>query len=344
MAVSDPPIAEGVTDVREISRIAYGFIASKALFTALDLGLFRCLSVPLTLAELADCTGVDIGRLRTLTSSLIALRLLIREGERYANAPAVSRYLIPGAPAYFGDYYRLQVARQIYPALMHLEAGVRGDVSDLAHQSTEAMLSDPAEAEAFTRAQHAGSTGPALLLARRFDLGEPLNLLDVAGGSGAFSIALCNRYPHLKATIIDFPTVVASAGQFVAEARLETRISLIAGNAFKVDWPHQQDVVLMSYLLSAVAEADIDGLVERAYSALRPGGLLLVHDFMLDDDRSGPLQASLWFLQYLAYQQGVVSLTQAELDRRLSKHGFTVERGEALVPGITRLVVCRRRS
>jgi tRNA1(Val) A37 N6-methylase TrmN6 len=70
------------------------------------------------------------------------------------------------------------------------------------------LIGDPEEADAFTRAQHAGSMGPAVMLARTFDLAGAKRLLDVGGGSGAFSIALCQRNPELRATVLDFPNVI----------------------------------------------------------------------------------------------------------------------------------------
>ena len=109
------------------------------------------------------------------------------------------------------------------------------------------------------------------MLARRVDLSGASRLLDVAGGSGAFTITLCARFPELRATIVDFPNVVTVARRFVAEAGIEDRVDFVSGNALDVDWPNA-DVVLMSYLLSSVRECDIPVLLKRARDALTPGG------------------------------------------------------------------------
>jgi 2-hydroxy-4-(methylsulfanyl)butanoate S-methyltransferase len=69
----------------------------------------------------------------------------------------------------------------------------------------------------------------------------------------------------------------------VREARLADRITHLAGNAVTANWPGGHDVILMSYVWSAVGEADIVVLAKRAAAALRPGSLLLVHDFMVDN-------------------------------------------------------------
>jgi ribosomal protein L11 methylase PrmA len=81
---------------------------------------------------------------------------------------------------------------------------------------------------------------------KRHDLKDRHKLLDVGGGSGVYSIAFCAAYPHLKATILDFPETVDTARLYAGEAGLSNRISHLAGNAIKVEWPKGHDVVLMS--------------------------------------------------------------------------------------------------
>ena len=194
---------EPLRDVREISRVAYGFMASKVLFAALHLDVFsRVAGGPKDADALARETGIAPRRLRALLTACVSLGLLVKDGDRYANAPASREYLVRDAPRYFGDYYRFQVDRQIYPMFERLERALRGE-----RQAFYDLMASPEEAAYFSRAQHAGSLGPARVLARRVDLGGCRRLLDVGGGSGAFSITLCRRWPGLRATILDFPTV-----------------------------------------------------------------------------------------------------------------------------------------
>lgn len=332
-----------LTDVRDISRIAYGFMGSKALFSALNIDLFGHLAASSkTLEKLVDETGVPPNRLKTLLAALTAIGLVAREGNAYRNAPASERYLVRGAPAYFGDYYRFQIDRQIYPALEHLDAGIAGDTQHLAFDSLAGLTGDPKEADAFTRAQHAGSMGPAVMLARTFDLGGATRMLDVGGGSGAFSIALCQRNPELRATVLDFPNVIDVAERFVTEAKLEHRIDFIRADAVHGAWPPGQDVILMSYLLSAVAESSFPLLLTKAWEALRPGGRLLIHDFMLDDDETGPALAALWFLQYLWGRIDGISFSAANLAGQLKGHGYDDISDQVIIPEITKLVVCTK--
>src|SRR5687768_10929710 len=128
-----------------LSDIAYGFMASQALFAALELDLFTALARgPRTCAELSASTGTARNPLQTLLHALTGLGLTVVDGGGYANAPAAQRWLVRSAPDDIGDYYRLQVGRQIYPALRHLDVGMAG--TGAAFDTLRGLLSDPAEA------------------------------------------------------------------------------------------------------------------------------------------------------------------------------------------------------
>jgi 2-hydroxy-4-(methylsulfanyl)butanoate S-methyltransferase len=316
-------------------------MASQAMFAALELDLFTHLAGgPLTCAELSARTGIPGNRLQTLLHAVTALGLTTAERGRYTNAPAAERWLVRGAPEDYGDYFRLQIARQIYPALLHLDAGING--TGLAFETLGGLLAEPDEARTFTTAQHAASRGPARALAGRLPIRDARRLLDVGGGSGAFSIALCERNPELRCTVLDLPAVVDAGRELRREDGAGPRVEFVAADAMTGGWPGEQDVVLMSYLLSALGDGEVDVVLQRARGSLRPGGLLVVHDFMLDDLGAGPALAALWFLQYVAYRHDGVSFSAADLRERLRAARFRPTTTEVLVPGITKVVLARK--
>ena len=120
------------------------------------------------------------------------------------------------------------------------------------------------------------------------------------------------------------------------------RIDLLPGNALEVDWPGDQDVVLMSYLLSAVGEADIPVLLDRALAALKPGGRLVVHDFMLNGDRAGPFSAAGFFLVYLAWRTDPVSFSAEDLVPLVEAAGFVEPQHAPMLPEITKYLIARK--
>jgi hypothetical protein len=332
-----------VTDVREIARIAYGFKASKALFVGIDLDLFGRLSESAKpLASLAAETGVAENRLETLLTALTSLGLLVKTEGCYSNAPASEEYLVKGKAAYFGDYFSLQTDQFIFPAFKDLGPVVRGEGGPAIWRDYETLMQDSETAERFSRGQHAGSLGPAVALSKHVDISDKSSLLDVAGGSGAFTIMLCKRHPNLSATIFDFPTALPVARHFVTEVGLDDRVDFAGGNVITEAWPPNHDVVLMSFLFSAVAQDALPVLLERAYDALPAGGALIVHDFMVEDDKTGPSDAALWFLTCMFNCPEAVVLTPSLIQGLVETAGFENAEPRDLIPGLTKLVVARK--
>ena len=260
-------------DVRQISALTYGFIASKALFAALDLDLFTKIAKGTeTVPALAEATGIPPNRLRTLLTALKTIGLISEAEGKFTNAPATEAYLVSGAAGDFRDYIRVVNGGFLYEGLHHLEKSMRGEriFPDKGFYEGIVYSEGGVGGSAFSSAQHAGSLGPARLMARRVDLAGVTKLLDVGGGSGAYTLAFLKQNPKLQATILDFPETTETARRYAAEAGMSDRVAHVQGNAITTEWPGQQDVVLMSYVWSAIGGNDIKTL------ALPPQRLLIV--------------------------------------------------------------------
>jgi precorrin-6B methylase 2 len=324
----------------ELSMVAFGFMASKALFAGLHIDLFSKLSgASLSIDEIAAATKVPRNRIMTLVTALSSIGALVFEDGSVTNSPAAEQFLVRGAKYDFGDYLRYQIDKQMYPFLQQLNEVVDGTLDADAVDSYAHWMSDSEQAVLYSESQHAGSLGPGRTLARQVDLSKAKTLLDVGGGTGAMTISLCKAYPELESTIIDFPNVAEIGWKFVSDAELVNRVRYIPGNAIETEWPTGQSAVLMSYLLSGVPGDRINDLIEAAWNSLEPGGKLMIHDFMVDADRRGPTLAALWQLQHMAFTPDAQSLSLGWLDARLRERGFEIaERGE-LIPGMTKLIV-----
>ena len=156
------------------------------------------------------------------------------------------------------------------------------------------------------------------------------------------TIRLLEAYPDMVSTIIDFPNVAEIGWRFVSDAGMVDRIRYIPGNALQAEWPKEQDVILVSYLFSGIPGDEVPRLVDYAFECLSAGGHLLVHDFMVEDDRSGPPLAALWQLQHMAFTPEARSVTPGWLYSRMDEAGFTDIHEEELVPGMTRLIHARK--
>ena len=333
---------------QDISEIAFGFMASKALFAGLHIGVFSCLAdTPKGIAEIVKITKIPKNRIVTIMTVLNCIGLVVRKscndrGVVYSNSPAAQAFLVTGAKNDFSDYLRNQIDKQMYPFLGQLNNIIDDSLDVNSVNSYQDWMSDPEEARIYSEAQHAGSLGPGLTLARITDLKNAKTLLDVGGGTGAMSIRLLEDNPNLNSTIIDFKNVAELGRKFINEAGLSHRIRYVSGEALTSLWPEQQDVILMSYLLSGIKGEEIPGLIEKAFNYLRPGGICLVHDFMLDNDRSGPKLTALWQLQHLAFTPNAQSITPNWLEGHMEGVGFIVRPEKVLIPGLTKLITAEK--
>ncbi|WP_172295018.1 methyltransferase [Pseudoruegeria sp. HB172150] len=332
------------TEAHEISDIAFGFMGSKALFAAIELGIFDHLAAgALTAEELGEQAGVHTQRALTLLTALAGLGLVDVSEGRFANSPAAASFLVKGQRYDFSDYLQLQVGQQMYGLMDQLVPALKDELPEDAVGSYADWFSDPEEARLYSDSQHAGSLGPARALARRVDLGNARRMLDVGGGTGAFSITFCRTFPNLQSTIVDFPNVAAVGREKIAEARLEERIRYVEADATGLpDWPDDQDVVLMSYLLSGVPGEDHAAMFAAAERALKPGGRIFVHDFIVEGSRRGPHLTALWQLQHTAFTPRAASLDAEGLADRLEKTGFTEVEVAPMIPEMTMLAEARK--
>ena len=163
-----------LTEADEISKIAFGFMGSQALFTALDQQVFTHLADgALSAEEMAERTDLHRDRAETLLTALAGMGLVTVDDGRFSNSPAAEAFLVKGAKYDFGDYIRLQVGKQMYGLMGQLGGAVSGTLSEEETGSYEQWFSDPEEARLYSESQHAGSHGPARQMTRRVDL-DPL--------------------------------------------------------------------------------------------------------------------------------------------------------------------------
>ena len=323
-----------------VSSIAYGFMGSQALFAALELGLFTALADgPTEAAALAGRIGARPEPFEALLAACVALGLIECTGEGYRNTPAAQRYLVRHARGYIGDYYLRQIGETLYAQIPVARAVLRGEISPTTYSQ---FLDDPARTEEFIRGQHAGSSGPAHLFAKNIDLSPFRSLLDLGGGSGAFSIAAALRNERLSAIVFDHAKVIAVAEQIIREAGLADRIRCMAGDVLTDAWPPGADLVLMSYVVSSYRSETLRELLGKIRNYLPSGGGLFIHDFALHHDRPGPRNAALWSFANLAISATTHPYTIAEITQALTDCGFVDVIARPHVPGITFLFTARQ--
>jgi len=330
----------------DIDGVAYGFMASQALFSALELELFDHIAAkggPIQIEELQQASGISAPRLQILVTALTAMNSLHRTSDGYTLSPNTEKFLVRSAKYFYGDYLRLQMGQQFYKHMAALP-----QIMKTGEGPTYAKLfADPEEADTYTKAQHNGSLGTAKMLCKKVDFKGMKSLLDIGGGSGAFSIMICRHHPELHARILEFPEVCNTGEKFVASEvpEVASRVQYIRGSCLD-EWPaelgEEHDVVLISYVSESVPHEALPMMYERAFARLRPGGLLIVHSFMVDDTLDGPLLGALWSLQHVAVNANGLGLHPENVGKMMSTAGFDNITHSEMIRGMTKLVTGKK--
>jgi cyclopropane fatty-acyl-phospholipid synthase-like methyltransferase len=169
---------------------------------------------------------------------------------------------------------------------------------------------------------HGGNLGVGRMLSSRYDFSACTELLDVGGGSGGLSISLASAQPHLRATVIEFPSVVPIARRFISETGLTDPVEVVATDVAHAPPPVACDVAVMRNFLQVLSAADAQAALRNVWQAMRPGGTLYIIGVILDDTRLSPTISVLFNMLCANFYDSGQAYTEGECRDWLADDGF----------------------
>ncbi|MCH8799619.1 MAG: methyltransferase [Chloroflexi bacterium] len=308
-----------------IQRLKRAVYPSYALLAAVQLGIFTPLrGGSMTAEEIAVAIGADPDKLRALLYSLVPTGLLAVEDGRFSNSPEADHFLVRGGSEYAGLDYEVFATGRWNDVLKTADSVRTGSAA--ARVDFSSMSED--DLETFYQTSYQDSMGNGRELVARYDFSAYRSLIDVGGGSGGLSITVVKECPHLRATIVDFPTVVPVAQRFVNESGVADRMSVVAGDVANQPLSGVYDVAILSNFIPVVSPNDILLTLKNVFQVLEPGGVLYVRDLgTLNDDRLSPAGVALGNLSFINIFEEGQARTEGERRKWLATAGFAdVER------------------
>jgi hypothetical protein len=278
--------------------MAQAYRQSAILMTACQLDVFTHLSPgPLPAEALAQHCQVPVRGLRRLLNACVVLDLLEKEDETYHNTPIAETFLVQGKPGYMGHF--IEAGTEHYEAWGRLVQAVQEDRPMNPHSAEALPALPPERVRGYVEGLYDMGKRQAVAIADRIDLVHVQRMLDVAGGSGIYSITFAQRQPELRAVVFDLPCIVPITQEIIARHGMQERVTPCAGNYFHDEFAEGNDLVLLSHSLQTEGVTTCRMLLGKVFKALAPGGQLVIHGVMPNADRVSPPQPALFQLQML---------------------------------------------
>jgi (2Fe-2S) ferredoxin/predicted nicotinamide N-methyase len=308
-----------------------GYMPSRCVLTALELDIFSAVGDGADAERIATRIHANARAAEILLDALVALELLSKSGAIYKNTPDSTRYFVHDSKDNQRD--GLLHTANIWHRWSTLTDVVRsGSRIPLERSNT------PEWTHSFIAAMQLNAKDRAPLLVKALGTNGVRRILDLGGGSGVYSIAFAKASASVQCEILDLPDVVPLTTHYVESAGVSAQVNIRAGNMLYDDFGSGHDIILLNAICHMFSEEQNQNLFMRARQALAPNGRLVVQDFILNSDKTGPQHAALFSINMLVGTDAGASYSEQEYVGWMRAAGFPEARRIAL-PGPSDLIV-----
>ncbi len=332
--------APAVTPER-IYQMLWGYVPPLVLEAAVRHRVFDALdNGPKSLDAVAKATGASERGLARILNVLVGLGFLSKSGAEYALTPESSAFLVTTKPSFQGGLLR-HVSQQLLPAWLHLNEVVatgkpasavnrqNGGAEFFADFVADLLPMNYAAAQELAKHLH-------------LDLiNGPVSVLDLAAGSGVWGIALAQSAPHVRVRAVDWPQVLPVTRRTAERFGVGDRISFSEGDLHDADFGSGHRVATLGHILHSEGEQRSRELLKRTFNALAPGGTIAIAEFLVNADRTGPLNGLIFAVNMLVNTETGNTYSFEEICEWLAEAGF-VDARLLPAPGPSPLILANK--
>ncbi len=309
---------------QQIMEDFWGAWKTQALIAGIELDLFAHIATgkprrrrgKRTAGEIARAAKASLHGTTRLLDALVGLGYLSKKARQYRLRPVSAKFLVRGKESYLGD--TAQTTRLRWDTWARLTHAVRTGrpVRTLDKEYFPKLV------KALFPRNHAAAQAAVAGIAKKTRQGMR-SILDVAAGSGAWSLAFAKAIPEARVTVIDFPEVTLITRQYVRRFGSGDRYDYVEGNLHDMDFGRERyDLVILGHILHSEGEKWGRKLIQKSHRALRKGGLLLVAEIIPNDTRTGPWMPLMFSLNMLLHTEHGDVFTMREFRQWLRQAGF----------------------
>jgi 2-polyprenyl-3-methyl-5-hydroxy-6-metoxy-1,4-benzoquinol methylase len=307
-----------IASAEQIRETANSFRESRILLTAFELKVFTVLDKHMISSEeISKKINTDNRATNRLLNALCGMGLLRKVKEKFYNTDLSSKYLVEGKPDFMGNLYHTNYLWNTWNFLTDSVKKGSSFTGDQNKKDKEDWV------DSFIAAMHYRGVKQAKLLAMMIDLSNTKNMLDIGGGSAAFSMELVKRNPSIKATVLDLPHVIPLTKKYVEQDGLSNNFNFIEGNYLNSDFGRGFDLILLSAIVHINSYEQNKMIIKKCADALNENGIVIINDFIMNEDRTQPYHGAVFSLNMLVGTESGDTYTENEIIEWFNSAGFS---------------------
>lgn len=314
-----------------LEQMIRGFMPSRCMLTALELDIFTAVGEGANAEQVGTKVHANARAVSMLLNALVALGVLSKSGDEYRNTPESARFFAQGSKDNHRDglLHTANIWHRWSTLTDAVRAGTRVPID---------RGGSPEWTRSFIAGMQRNAKDRAPLLVKALGTAGVQRILDLGGGSGAYSIAFAKAIPNVRCEILDVPEVVPLTIEYVNQAGVSAQVSVRAGDMLLDEFGRGYDLILLNAICHMFSEQQNREIFRRACQALAPNGRLVVQDFILNPDKTGPQHAALFSLNMLVGTESGAAYSEPEYTQWMKSAGFT-EVSRINLPGPSSLIV-----
>ncbi len=307
-----------IKSAEDIRELANAFRESRTFLTAFELKIFTSLDKHLmTSDDVAQKLNSDPRATDRLMNALCAMGLLKKVHGKFYNSDLSAKYLVEGKPDFMGNIYHANNLWNDWSSLT--DSVIKG--------SSQRSIINKSEndnwVESFIGAMHYRGVNQGKILAMMIDISNVKNMLDVGGGSAAFSMEIVKKNPSISAVVLDLPYVIPLTKKYVSGAGLLDKFNFIEGDYLTTELKDNYDLILLSAIVHINNYDQNKMLVKKCADALNKYGMIIINDFVMNEDRTQPRQSALFALNMLVGTENGDTYTEKEMREWFESAGLS---------------------
>lgn len=322
-----PSLSTKQVSPERLMQFTFGFAPPLMIETAIRCSVFDILDKGAkSLDALCAETGTSPRGLRMVLDALVGLDVLSKDDAgRYALTPESATFLVTGKPSYHGAFFLLTKGPML-SSWSGLEDVVRrGRSARHINQEQDGTSFFLKFVEDIFPIHYAG----AQALANALDVQStpsPISVLDLAAGSGVWSIAIAQQSPQIRVTAVDWPAVIEVTKKVAVRHGLADRYTFVAGDLDSVNFGEGHAIATLGHILHSEGEARSRRLLKKTFEALAPGGTIAIAEILVDAQRRTAVPALIFAVNMLVNSDEGDTFSLDEIRGWLKDAGFETVR------------------